>query len=257
MTAFAWAAEEAARDGARLLLIRVSASCSPLARFTGNPPPELLERAAPMLARAVAAAGRPGVESQVIRVVVGEPGPALAAAAVAADLLVIGSGGRGHTVREVVRHARVPVVVARGVPGGRGATFADHVVVGVDPGGSGHAALDFAFAYAGLHSLPVAAAHISSRVRDGLDPEAADRLRAEIEPWARKYAGTPVRRTVSRGRIAEELVRAGIGAHLLVIGDHRRGPAGRARTGDVPLSVARTADCPVAVIPIERHEGTL
>jgi len=249
MAAFAWAAEEAARDGARLLLVRVSPPCSP-ARAR-------LDQAAPMFARAVAAAGHPGVERQVIRMVAGEPGPALAAAAAQADLLVIGSGGHGNTVREVVRHARVPVVIARGVPGGRGATFADHVVVGLDTAASGRAALDFAFAYADLHGLPIAAAHISSSGRTGLDPAAADRLRTEIEPWAQKYPATRVRRTVSRGRITDELVRAGIGAHLLVIGDRHRGAVGRARTGDVPFSVARQADCPVAVVPIERHEGTV
>jgi nucleotide-binding universal stress UspA family protein len=257
MTAFAWAAEEAARDGSRLLLVLVSASCSPLARFTGNPPCELLERAAPMLARAVAAAGCTGVDRRVIRVVVGEPGRALAAAAADADLLVIGAGARGNTVREVVRHARVPVVVARGVPGGLGATFADHVVVGVDCVAAGRAALDFAFAYADLHGLPVAAAHISRPGDGGVDAAAADRLRAEMEPWSQKYPRTRVRRTVSRGRITDELVRAGIGAHLLVLGDRHRGAVGRARTGDVPSSVARKADCPVAVVPIERHEGTV
>jgi nucleotide-binding universal stress UspA family protein len=256
MTAFAWAADEAARDGARLLLLRVCASCSPLAGLTGAPPRERLERAAPMLARAVATAGHPGVDQQVIRVVAGEPGSALAAASEEADLLVIASGGRGNTVREVVRHAHVPVVVARGTPGGLGATFADHVVVGVDSAVSGRAALDFAFAYADLHGLPVAAAHISASGRESLDLAAADRLRADIEPWSRKYPRTPVRRTVSHGPITDGLVRAGVGAHLLVIGDRHRGVVGRIRTGDVPLSVARNADCPVAVVPIEHREGT-
>jgi nucleotide-binding universal stress UspA family protein len=42
-----------------------------------------------------------------------------------------------------------------------------------------------------------------------------------------------------------------------VIGDRRRGIVGRARTGDVPSSVARSADCPVAVVPIEHLERAL
>jgi len=257
MAAFAWAADEAARDGARLLLLQVSVSCSPLARLAGAPPVERLERAAPMLARAVATAGHPDVGRQILRVVAGEPGPALAAAASAADLLVIGSGGRGNTVREVVRHAHVPVVVARGTPGGLGATFADHVVVGVDDVASGRAALDFAFLYADLHGLPVAATHVSGLDGDSLDPAAMDRLRAGIEPWTRKYPRIRVRRTVARGRVADGLVRAGVGAHLLVVGDRHRGVVSRVWTGDVPSSVARTADCPVAVIPLERHEGKM
>jgi nucleotide-binding universal stress UspA family protein len=257
MTAFAWAAEEAARDGARLLLLKVAVSCSPLAQLTGEPPKERLERAAPALSRAVAAAGHPGVDQLVLRVVLGEPGPALAQAASTADLLVIGAGGRGNTVREVVRHARVPVVVARGTPGGLGATFGDHVVVGVDGTAAGRAACEFAFAYADLHHLPIAAAHISPGGSGRLDPAAADRLRTEIEPWSRRYPRTPVRRVISHGRISDGLVRAGIGAHLLVVGDRHRGAVSRARTGDVPSSVARNADCPVAVIPLDHHEGNV
>jgi nucleotide-binding universal stress UspA family protein len=166
---------------------------------------------------------------------------------------VIGSGGRGNTVREVVRHARIPVVVTRGTPGGRGATFADHVVVGVDGAAAGRAALDFAFAYADLHDLPVAAAYVSGH--EGLEPAAADRLRAEVEPWSLKHPRTRVRRTVLRDRVTDGLVRAGLGAHLLVVGNRHRGALSRARTGDVSLSVARKADCPVAVVPIEHLEG--
>jgi nucleotide-binding universal stress UspA family protein len=60
---------------------------------------------------------------------------------------------------------------------------------------------------------------------------------------------------VVHDRVADGLVRAGLGAHLLVVGNRHRGAVSRARTGDVPWSVARTADCPVAVIPIDRLEG--
>jgi nucleotide-binding universal stress UspA family protein len=211
----------------------------------------------PRLARIVAAACHAGVEERVLRIVVGEPGPALAAAATEADLLVIGSGGRGNTVREVVRHARVPVVVARGMPGGRGSTFADHVVVGVDGTAAGRAALDFAFCYADLHGLPVAAAYVSAPGHEGLDPSAADRLRAEVEPWSAKHPRTRVRHTVMHNRVTDGLVRAGLGAHLLVVGNRHRGAVSRARTGDVPSSVARTADCPVAVVPIDRLEEAM
>jgi nucleotide-binding universal stress UspA family protein len=255
-TALAWAADEAARCGARLLLLRVSPSCSPLARFTGDPPHERLELVDPRLARIVAAACHAGVEERVLRIVVGEPGPALAQAARTADLLVIGSGGRGNTVREVVRHARIPVVVARGTPGGRGSTFADHVVVGVDGAAAGRAALDFAFCYADRHDLPVAAAYVAASGPAGFDPAAADRLRAEVAPWSAQHPRTRVRRTVLHDHVADGLLRAGLGAHLLVVGNRHHGAVPRTRTTDVPGAVARTADCPVAVIPINHREGT-
>ncbi|WP_306214003.1 universal stress protein [Actinoplanes sp. RD1] len=43
----------------------------------------------------------------------------------------------------------------------------------------------------------------------------------------------------------------------VVVGDKRRGVIGRARTGDVPLTVATEATCPVAIVPVEHDEGNL
>jgi hypothetical protein len=53
------------------------------------------------------------------------------------------------------------------------------------------------------------------------------------------------------GSVADGLMRGGVGAYLLVIGNRRRGVIGRTRTGDVPSTVARRAGCPVAVIPLD------
>jgi hypothetical protein len=55
--------------------------------------------------------------------------------------------------------------------------------------------------------------------------------------------------------VVDALLRAGAGARLLVVGDKRRGVVGRARTGDVPLTLATEAICPVAVVPIDQREG--
>jgi len=56
--------------------------------------------------------------------------------------------------------------------------------------------------------------------------------------------------------VVSRVVRAaGVGAALLVVGDKRRGVIGRARTGDVPMTVATEAPAPVAIVPLEQREG--
>jgi nucleotide-binding universal stress UspA family protein len=64
-----------------------------------------------------------------------------------------------------------------------------------------------------------------------------------------------VRRAVLPGPVADTLIHAGAGARLLVVGDKRRGVISRAHTGDVPLTVATEATCPVAVVPLDQREG--
>jgi nucleotide-binding universal stress UspA family protein len=79
-------------------------------------------------------------------------------------------------------------------------------------------------------------------------------LAAATEPWALKCPTIPIRRAVVHGSVVDALLRAGAGAELLVVGDKRRGVLGRTRTGDVPLTVATGAPCPVAVVPMDQQE---
>ncbi|GAB1691680.1 universal stress protein [Krasilnikovia sp. M28-CT-15] len=267
----AWAAEQAtSQTGLRLELLRVAEPESRLAGLAGEPAPALLELADPPLSRALSATRTQlGGQRVHLRILVGDPGTALAAASSGADLLVIGSGGSGATVRRIVHQARCPVVVVRPVCAGRGAPLAGHVVVGVDGSDAGRAALEFGFAYANEHRLPVAAAHVSARTGDdyfsdetpsthvATEPAALELLGAEVTPWMLRYPRSRVRRAVLNGRVADGLRRAGLGAHLLVVGDKHRGLLARTRTGDVPVTVARRAGCPVAVVPFDRSEGEL
>jgi nucleotide-binding universal stress UspA family protein len=258
--ALAWAAEEADGTDARLVVLRAGPPGTPLAQFPDGPPTSRLDAADPPLGHAVGALRtRLGGQRVVLRTPAAAPEAVLADASRGADLLVIGAGGAGTTVRRILRHARCPVVVVRGLPGGRGAAFAGHVVVAVDGGTSGHAALEFAFAWAGRHHMPLAAVHICpggrwEHVTHPRDARALDLLRAKVGPWTAKYPEVRVRRAVLRGPVPEGLVQAGIGAYLLVVGARHRHPMGLPRHGDVPLAVARTADCPVAVVPREHRQ---
>ena len=267
--ALAWAAEEADRAGARLVIVHVCRPGSPLDRLAGEPTPALVELSDPPLARAAGAVRtRLGGHRVALKIRTGDAATALIDASSGVEVLVIGAGTSGRTTRRVLRHAHCPVVVVHPMSQGRDATFAGHVVVGVDGSAAGRAALEFAFAYANEHRLPVAAAHVSAHGDDdyfyddttmsmhfAVEPAALELLAAEVEPWSLKYPHLSIRRVVLCGAVIDGLVRAGAGAHLLVVGDKRRGVVSRARTGDVPLAVAQRAACPTAIVPLDRSEG--
>jgi nucleotide-binding universal stress UspA family protein len=238
--ALAWAADEAAESRARLVLLRACPSCSPLAQLAGEPPVLRLERADPWLARAVAATGVGPHAQRRLQIMVGDPGTALADASAGADLLVIGAG---DVAAQVVRRSHCPVVVVHPAPARGGAPFADHVVVAVDGGDTGHAALDFAFTYADGHRLPLAAVHVTTGFP--AERDALDLLGAEVEPWELKYPRVRVERSILSGTTVDDLVRAAAGARLLVIG------SGAATEGGVSFGVTERAQCPVAVVPLE------
>ncbi|MEU4428357.1 universal stress protein [Actinoplanes sp. NPDC024001] len=268
--ALAWAAEEAERTGARLVLLHVCVPGSPLDQATGEPTPAEVELIDPPLARAYAQTQtRLGGQRAALRIRSGEPSARLADASTGVRLLVIGAGESGRTVRRVLRHAHCPVVVVRPDALSVGSPLlAGHVVIGVDGTDAGRAAMEFAFTYAAKHHLPLAAVHVSEATRDDyfyddttlsthftVEPADLELLAAETEPWASKCPAVPVRRVVLHGSVVDALIRAGAGARLLVVGDKRRGVIGRARTGDVPLTVATEAPCPVAVVPLDQREG--
>jgi len=262
--ALAWAVEEADLSATRLVIVR---------GYPPGSPPELVagslaqvELHDPPLARAVRAArDRLGGQRVTLQIRLGDPAAALIAASAGTDLLVVGPAGR--IGRRVLRRAHCPVVVVRPLPHG-GGPFAGHVVVGVDGSPAARGALEYAFAYADEHRLPLVAAYVAEhtdtdytdadRARSAsapADPPALDLLGTEVGPWSLKFPHIAVRRAVLCGGVAEGLVRASAGAALLVVGDKRRGPVGRAVTGDVPIAVTRAAAGPVALVPMDRREG--
>jgi nucleotide-binding universal stress UspA family protein len=267
--ALAWATHEADESQARLMLLRVSPSGSPLAALTGQPPVDRLERADPELARAVRATiTRPGGQ-RVLRVLTGEPGTALAEASAGADLLVIGADHAGTTAQRIVRLAHCPVVLvtlAQPPPLPAREAFPGTIVVGLDRDAAGWVALDFAFSYADEHHLPLTVAYVDPEnsgdylydeatppARVPVEPATRELLSAAIQPRQVRHPGVRARRAVLRGRVADGLVRAGLGARLLVVGD-RHCPA--AHSGEAPLALAERARCPVAVVPYD-DEGAL
>jgi nucleotide-binding universal stress UspA family protein len=249
--ALGWATEQAELTAERLVLLHVCVPGSPLDRTTGDPTQAEVELIDPPLARAVANTRmRLGGHRASLRIRSGEPEACLTDASAGVSLLVVGDGAGGRTVRRVVRHAHCPVVVVRPNTAVADASFAGHVVAGVDGSIASRVALEFAVGYAAQHHLPLTAVHVAA----GEPQDAARLLADEVAPWARRHPSVSIRQAVLRGSVADRLILAGARARLLVVGDKRRGVIGRARTGDVPLTVATEAPCPVAVVPLEQHE---
>jgi nucleotide-binding universal stress UspA family protein len=205
----------------------------------------------------------------------GDAPDVLLTAAVDAELLVIGSGGRrtaasrwiGPVAWEVARRAPCPVVTVcsrfRGAGPERGA-----VVVGVDGSRHGLAAVRFAADTAAALEVrlclvavyrdpthadrPVGGAFRLEAGESAVDPStyhvAAERLRAAAESVNREHAELAVRLQAVGGRPVRVLTEASSRAGLVVVGRHLRSGPGAA-TADVTRGALIRARCPVAVVP--------
>ena len=252
-----WAVAEARRRSAKLHVIRglpaargADASADPDVIAARDELEALLDKEA-----------RPelGPERVTSEVVTTDVGPALVAAASNATLLVLGSTVRhesvaalvGSVARHCTEHATVPVVLVRpGAPlSGDG-----RIIVGLDNSLNGAEALKWAVAEGARTESPVTAVYAYDAA-SGLSAEEARRhAEDELEMSVRSVVGhreLPVHldaKTVV-GHPGEALAAQAEGADLLVVGHRRRGAVARALLGSVSRHCARTASCPVVVVP--------
>lgn len=189
-----------------------------------------------------------------------------------ADLLVVGSRGRG-AVRSTVLgsvalhcsvHAHCPVVVVRG----GGGPPDDRVVVGLDDSPAGRDALVRAAEEArrrgGRLEVVVAGAPVDTwtdvaAVRrptdDELREDAAGHGRRVVSEVLGDAAGLAVRVVAEVGAADEVLVRHAEGAGLLVVGSRSRSRIAGMVLGSVALRTVVHATCPVMVVrPTARRE---
>ncbi|MGY1577714.1 universal stress protein [Streptomyces sp. MN13] len=209
----------------------------------------------------------------------GAPGAALPELGTEAQLLVLGSRGRGgfaslllgSTGLSTARDADCPVVVVprpgREGEGGPAAPPGPRVVVGIDVDSPDDAVLGFAFAEAATRGarLQVVAAypwpvHLWAEAPGGLAPPGIDqnavehevRVLAEglMEPHRARHPEVRAEPSVAPGDAAGRLVDAARGAELTVVGRHRRRLLAPARMiGSVTHAVLLHAASPVAVVP--------
>lgn len=217
-----------------------------------------------------------GIAPQVpVRTVVttGDPAAELLRHAGAAAEVVVGSHGRGGLAAllvgsvsaKVAEHAPGAAVVVRALGSADG-----RVVVGVDGSERSDAALEYGFAYADRHHLPLTALHVHSLATTyrgmsyGLPAypvgEELARLRergvattrGSVGPWTEKYPDVPVRVDVVEGSPAHRLVEAGRDAALVVVGTRGHGGLAGMLLGSVSHAVSRHAHGPVALVREDR-----
>lgn len=267
--ALAWAAVEAAARHTRLTV----ASVVDLPRLGDVPlTGQLLDTARQAAQQTVDAAVdrartlAPGVEVEG-RVPTGNPAAELLLLADGADEIVVGSHGAsgfaalliGSVGTQVAEHAHAPAVVVRSRPG------AGRVLVAVDNSAHSDAALEYGFAYADRHGLPLVALHVYTlgafvhpvmphpvpypiaeelvRIR----AEAARTAEQGVGRWVEKYPGVVARTEVVEGAAVHQLVEASRTASLIVVGTRGHGGLAGMLLGSVSHGVMRHAHCPVVI----------
>ncbi|MEU3571841.1 universal stress protein [Kitasatospora sp. NPDC036755] len=194
------------------------------------------------------------------------PVDGLVAAAAEADLLVLGSRGRGgftglllgSVSMSAAGRSTVPLVVVREEgEGGRG-----EVVVGVDAHNPEAEVLDFAFREAALRGARVRAVHgwdlppvfgyaggaVPAAELGQLEALEAELLSLALAGPRERHPDVEVVEDVQLGA-ARALVEASAGAALVVVGRGRRPIEFGPRLGRVAHAVLHHAEAPVAVVP--------
>lgn len=196
-----------------------------------------------------------------------------------ADLLVLGSSGRGAVAGfllgsislHVLGLARCPTVTVRADDPAVEAGWdrpaepdRDEVVVGVrEAGPAADALLEFAFTTAQAERARIRAVRalpLSSLLTHPLSPSGAEpdggyetderaRLAAALAPWREKFPDVPVVSHVARGSAAHVLLSASAHSRLTVVG-RRHHPSRLAwKLGPVAHGLLHHVPCPVAVVP--------
>ena len=258
LEAVRWATAEAHRRGAPLRIVHVapSADRGPAAVRRVESIVDLARTTAEQTSHEV------GVSSAWVS---GHAAPALADAAVDAQLLVVAMGGgeryediRLHsTALSVCTSARCPVAVVRGVgdiPAG------GPVVLGVEHVDDDAVAVSVAFADAQRHGTGLVVVHAvqgTGRLRDhliGYDAHsrrgaaALTAITDELAPWRSRYPAVPVEIRVVDLPAPSHLLQAAVRARLLVVGTRGRNLATRIVLGSTSHTVLRNAPCPVLVV---------
>jgi nucleotide-binding universal stress UspA family protein len=266
--AIRWAAEEAQRRGATLILLHAFDAKWVTDRNLAEPQVLDLARSraeeiaanAELVARQVAPTAT--IRREVVR---GAPVSEILRAAETAVLIVVGNRGHGGFTslllgsvgQGLATHARCPVVVVSG----RHVTPDGPVVVGVDGSASGTHPVELAFDQAAARGCPLVALHAFRRPAPPWAPDiapsilkleeniAAERgtLRELLDPWRDKYPEVEVHEVISRQEAAHALLDASRTARLVVVGSSVPGSLTGTVLGSVGLHLLHQADCPVMI----------
>ncbi|MET9465088.1 universal stress protein [Streptomyces sp. NPDC006544] len=250
LAAARWAAREARSAGVPLRLLNVGQAWPKIQPISPEFEPVLGESVtASMALLATVADGlrsaHPGLIVETVTVE-GGPGSELPRAAAGAQLLVVGASGHHHHVVPLLGSTALTVAGRTGIPVVLVRETDEHphrgqgVVVGVDPDGDYGLVLEFAYAWAAVHGLPLRAVHAG---------EAAGQasLEAAVAEASARHPAVPTTCVSRPGDAADVLVDESATADLLVVGRRHHRPLHG--LGPTDHAVAHRARAPVALIP--------
>ena len=266
--AIRWAAGDAAIRNAHLSIVH---AMSPVVgTWVATPvPPGVLEweheRGREILDDATATAKKAAGESLSVsaEVLVSAAAPALVRLSRDAQLVVVGSRGRGMLTRTLLgsvsmglaHHARCPVAVIRekGLPA---EDLGDKpILLGFDGSQATKSATALAFDEASRRGVELVALHAwwgsgafeFSLDWDDLRSEVEESMAKQLTGWQERYPHVPVRQIVVRDQPARRLVDNASSAQMIVVGSHRAGGFASALLGSVSTAVVQAAQIPVIV----------
>lgn len=264
-----WAAREAAMRNIALTVAHAVAT--PTATFPPVPYPESLVtsledegKKAIMHATKVAEEAMPADRAVPIgrKLVYSAAVPALLKMSDAAEMIVMGSSGRGLLARgllgsvssTVVRHANCPVAVVRDeeLPDPHNAP----VLLGTDGSPASELATAIAFDEASRRGVDLVAFHAWSDAAvvdvfeinwPAVEDEAERSLAESLAGWQERYPDVTVHRRIAQDRAARHLIDQSRTAQLVVVGSHGRGGLSRMVLGSVSNAVLHSVRIPVIV----------
>lgn len=190
------------------------------------------------------------------------PAEALVAASDTAELLVVGTRGRGgftglllgSVSLSVAAHTRCPTIVVRGDSRYDGSR--PEVVLAIDSD-EPNPPIRFAFTTAARMRASVRVVHAHRPYADygeyGIrtdDQATTIPLEALIKDTREAFPDITARVEVRHGQLVKELIDAGAGARLMVAGSHRRHGPMSLGVGMTLHGLLHHAPCPVAIVPV-------